>query len=334
MYRLVRPALFGLSPERAHDLTLTGLQYAAPLARRLYAKQVPVSPCTVMGLRFPNRIGLAAGLDKDGVCIDGLAALGFGFLELGTVTRRPQPGNARPRLFRLPVHRALINRLGFNNLGVDQLVQRLQKTAFRGVLGINIGKNFDTPLERAADDYRQCLARVYPYASYVTVNISSPNTAGLRELQAGSALTALLRTLKQEQARLTDVHGRYVPLAVKIAPDLSFEQLDVIAEQVSKQKIDAVVATNTTIKRSAIGDSGQAQEQGGLSGEPLRAASTLVIAHLARRVSIPIIGVGGVVSGVDAREKLDAGASLVQIYTGLIYRGPGLVHECVRASVP
>lgn len=331
MYRLVRPALFGLDPEQAHHLTLTVLRQAAPLARRLYAARVPDVPRTVMGLQFRNPVGLAAGLDKDGVCIGGLAALGFGFLELGTVTPRPQPGNPRPRLFRLPQHRGLINRLGFNNLGVDHLVRRLQNRDRRGVLGINIGKNFDTPLERAADDYRHCLARVYPHASYVSVNISSPNTKGLRELQSGGSLAELLAALKQDQTRLADEHGRYVPLAVKIAPDLTREQLDTIAAEVSRHKMDAVIATNTTIDRAATAGARHGNEEGGLSGAPLRVASTAVIKYLADRISIPIIGVGGVCSGQDAREKLDAGASLVQIYTGLIYRGPELVGECVRA---
>lgn len=330
MYSLARPALFALDPEHAHSFTLGGLQRAAPLARRLYGDHVPADRRTIMGLCFPNPVGLAAGLDKDGACIDGLAALGFGFLELGTVTPRPQPGNPRPRLFRLPAHRALINRLGFNNQGVDALVRRLQASRFRGVLGVNIGKNFDTPLAKAVDDYRHCLARVYPYASYVTVNISSPNTAGLRDLQGGDSLATMLRTLKADQARLADDHSRYVPLAVKIAPDLTPDELDGIAAAVSEHGVDAVITTNTTTDRDAVAGAEHADEQGGLSGEPLRATSTRVVAYLTERLSVPVIGVGGVLSGADAREKLAAGASLVQIYTGLIYRGPGLVNECVR----
>lgn len=334
MYRFARPALFALDPEQAHRLTLAGLQRAAPLARRLYAHRVADQPCTVMGLRFPNPVGLAAGLDKNGACIEGLAALGFGFLEVGTVTPRPQPGNPRPRLFRLPGHQALINRLGFNNEGVERLVDRLQKATFPGVLGINIGKNFDTALDQAVDDYRHCLARVYPYASYVTINISSPNTERLRDLQAGDSLAALLRTLKADQARLADQHGRYVPLAVKIAPDLSAEQLDAIAATISEHRMDAVIATNTTTDRSGVVGATYADEHGGLSGGPLRPRSTQVIAHLAARVGMPVIGVGGVLSGADAADKLNAGASLVQLYSGLIYRGPTLVNECVRALGP
>lgn len=333
MYYLARPALFGIDPERAHHLTLTGLQRTAPLVRRLYGERVPDDSRTVMGLRFPNPVGLAAGLDKDGTCIEGLAALGFGFLEVGTVTPRPQPGNPRPRLFRLPAHRALINRMGFNNQGADALVQRLQDTHFHGLIGVNIGKNFDTPLARAVEDYRHCLARVYPYADYVTVNISSPNTTGLRELQGGDSLGDLLATLKADQARLADAHGRYVPLAVKIAPDLTPAELDHVAGSVTTHDIDAVIATNTTTDRSAIAGTRHADEQGGLSGEPLRDISTRIIADIAGRLAgeVPIIGVGGVLAGSDARAKIEAGASLVQIYSGLIYRGPALVRECVTA---
>lgn len=332
MYTLIRPALFRLDPERAHKLTLEGLQRFAPLVRKVYGNHVPDQPRTVMGLTFPNPIGLAAGLDKDGACIDGMAALGFGFVEIGTVTPRPQPGNARPRLFRLPEHQAIINRMGFNNDGVARLLERLQETDYDGVLGINIGKNFDTPLDRAVDDYRDCLTRVYPFASYVTVNISSPNTKGLRDLQGGDWLTHLLRTLKADQKRLSEEYGRYVPLAVKIAPDLNHEELDSIAAAVTEQAIDAVIATNTTTDRSTVMDAVHGEEQGGLSGAPVREQATHVIAYLSARLSIPIIGVGGVLSGSDAQAKLDAGADLVQIYSGLIYRGPELVAECVRRN--
>lgn len=331
MYALIRPALFRLDPEHAHQLTLHNLQRVAPLTRAVYGNRVPDRPCTVMGLRFPNPVGLAAGLDKDGACIDGLAALGFGFLEVGTVTPRPQPGNAQPRLFRLPEHQAIVNRMGFNNQGVEKLVERLQHTRFDGVLGVNIGKNFDTPLDNAVDDYRYCLEQVYAHASYVTVNISSPNTKGLRDLQGGDSLTQLLQTLKADQQRLADTHGRYVPLAVKIAPDLDHAELDAIAETVTKQGVDAVIATNTTTDRQAVAGARHADEQGGLSGAPVREPADAVIAYLAERIDLPIIGVGGVLREEQARAKLAAGASLVQIYSGLIYRGPGLVKECVQS---
>lgn len=333
MYRLARPALFALDAERAHDLTLAALARGTPLAKGLYGAHVPAVPVEVMGLRFPNPVGLAAGLDKDGRCIDGLAALGFGFLEVGTVTPRPQPGNPRPRMFRLPRHRAIINRMGFNNRGVDYLLARLDAAAYHGVLGINIGKNFDTPLERAVDDYLSCLRRVYPHASYVTINISSPNTRGLRDLQGGPALDALLAALKREQAKLADEHGRYVPLAVKVAPDLDGPGLDAVADAVVGHALDAVIASNTTVQRPGLGDDLVAAEQGGLSGAPLRPLADAAIAALARRLdgAVPIIGVGGVLSGEDARAKIEAGARLVQVYTGLIYRGPRLVRECVQA---
>lgn len=333
MYRLARSALFALDAERAHDLTLSSLAAAAPLARRCYGDRVPAAPISAMGLSFPNPVGLAAGLDKDGRCIDGLGALGFGFLEIGTVTPRPQPGNSRPRLFRLPERRAIINRMGFNNRGVDYLLERVRQCRYRGVLGINIGKNFDTPLERAVDDYRAGLERVYPHASYVTINISSPNTKGLRDLQGGPALDGLLQALKTQQAALADRHGRYVPLAVKVAPDLDAEGLDAIARAVVRHRVDGVIATNTTVGRRGVEGHPLAGEQGGLSGEPLRPLSDAVVAALAVRLdgAAPIIGVGGIMSGADARAKIEAGASLVQVYSGLIYRGPALVGECVRA---
>lgn len=335
MYRIVRPALFALDAERVHELTLAALARGAPLARSLYGARVPAAPVEAMGLRFPNPVGLAAGLDKDGRCIDGLAALGFGFIEVGTVTPRAQPGNPRPRMFRLPERRAIINRLGFNNRGVDYLLERLDAADYRGVLGINIGKNFDTPLARAAEDYLFCLRRVYPRASYVTVNISSPNTEGLRDLQDGPALDALLGQLKREQAALADRHGRYVPLVVKVAPDLDAAALEAVADAVLAHGADGVIATNTTVQRPGLEGDPRAAEGGGLSGEPLRPLADVAIATLAKRLdgAVPIIGLGGIMSGEDARAKLAAGASLVQVYTGLIYRGPELVRECVQALV-
>ena len=286
-----------------------------------------------MGITFPNRVGLAAGLDKNAAHLAGLAALGFGFLEVGTVTPRAQPGNAKPRMFRLPQSRALINRLGFNNDGVAALVANVARARYAGVLGINIGRNFDTPNERAGDDYVTCLRAVYPHAHYVTVNISSPNTQGLRDLQAEDTLNALLVRLKREQAALATLHRRYVPLAVKIAPDLTDDALRGIAQLLVAHGIDSVIATNTTIARDAVARQPHAQEAGGLSGAPLRERSTAVVRTLADALggALPIIGVGGIGSGDDAREKIAAGASLVQLYTGLIYRGPALVAECVEA---
>ena len=290
-----------------------------------------------MGLTFPNPVGLAAGLDKDGAYIDGLAALGFGFIEIGTVTPRAQPGNPKPRMFRLPEAQALINRMGFNNGGVDAFVRNVQASRFyqkrQGILGLNIGKNADTPIERATDDYLYCLDKVYPYAAYVTVNISSPNTKNLRQLQQASELDALLSSLKQAQSRLADTHGRYVPLVLKIAPDLDDEQIDTIASALLRHHIDGVIATNTTITRDAVQGLAHANETGGLSGAPVRDLSTRVIRalHQVLQGEIPIIGVGGILSGTDASEKMAAGASLVQLYTGLIYRGPALVRECASA---
>jgi dihydroorotate dehydrogenase len=276
-------------------------------------------------------------LDKDGACIDGLAALGFGFIEIGTVTPRAQPGNPKPRMFRLPQANALINRMGFNNGGVDAFVRNVQASRFyqdkQGVLGLNIGKNADTPIERATDDYLTCLEKVYPFADYVTVNISSPNTKNLRQLQQASELGALLSSLKQSQRSLADRHGRYVPIALKIAPDLDAEQITTIADSLLQHQIDAVIATNTTTTRDAVQGLVHADEAGGLSGAPVLTLSNRVISALRAELgdTIPIIGVGGILSGADAREKMLAGASLVQVYTGLIYRGPALVSECVQA---
>jgi dihydroorotate dehydrogenase len=334
LYPLARARLFRMDAEDAHHLTLRMLGAAGRTGLAgMLAKQVPETPRTVMGLTFRNPVGLAAGLDKDGACIDGLAALGFGFVEVGTVTPRAQAGNPRPRIFRLPDAEALINRMGFNNGGVDQFVANVNAARYRGILGLNIGKNADTPIERAADDYLYCLERVYPFASYVTINISSPNTKNLRQLQGADELDSLLGALKEKQQRLSDMHGKLVPLALKIAPDLDDEQIKAIADTLLRHKIDGVIATNTTLSRTAVAGMKHGDEAGGLSGRPVFEASNNVIRKLRAEVGteVPIIGVGGIFSGADARAKLAAGASLVQIYTGLIYRGPALVTECVEA---
>jgi dihydroorotate dehydrogenase len=334
LYSLARPFLFGMAPEAAHRLALASLKLIerAGMASML-ADVGPSHGVKVMGLEFPNALGLAAGLDKNGEYIDALAAMGFGFIEIGTVTPRAQPGNPKPRMFRLPEAQALINRLGFNNHGVERLLANVARARYRGVLGINIGKNFDTPIERAADDYEFCLAKVYAHASYVTVNVSSPNTKDLRQLQGADELGALAGKLKTEQMRLADAHGRYVPLALKIAPDLDDAQLGSIARCLIKHKLDGVIATNTTVSRAAVKGLRHAEESGGLSGAPLRDASTEIIRKLARLLEdkLPIIGAGGVMNADDARAKLAAGASLVQIYTGFIYRGPELIGEILRA---
>ncbi len=333
-YALLRPLLFALDAEAAHAVTLGGLDALDSLGCTTLAGGKRVScPRRVMNIDFPNPVGLAAGLDKNGEHIDALAALGFGFLEIGTVTPRAQPGNPRPRLFRLPAAHAIINRMGFNNAGVGHLLERVRRARYRGALGINIGKNFDTPLGRAADDYVVCLRQVYPLASYVAVNISSPNTAGLRDLQRFSGLAPLLATLKREQHALADAHGRYVPLAVKIAPDLDAAEIAAIARLLIEHEIDAVIATNTTLARDAVISLAHAQETGGLSGAPLTRRTREVVAALARHLdgALPIIGVGGIMSGDDARSLVEAGASLVQLYTGLIYRGPGLIAEAAAA---
>jgi dihydroorotate dehydrogenase len=286
-----------------------------------------------MGLRFPNPVGLAAGLDKDARYIDALAALGFGFIEVGTVTPRPQPGNPRPRLFRIEQASAIVNRMGFNNDGVDRLVENVRRSRFRGVLGINIGKNFDTPLDRAAEDYVHCLQKVYPHASYVTVNISSPNTAGLRQLQEAAALESLLAAIMAARARLADQHGRRVPIALKIAPDLDDAQVQAIADLLRRHGVDAVIATNTTLARNGVAALPYGNEAGGLSGGPLtgRARDTVQALSRALAGAIPVIGAGGIMSGRDAMDRITAGASLIQIYTGLIYRGPALIQECIDA---
>lgn len=336
-YALARPLLFQMDPERAHELTLDALARTqrTPLAC-LYGEARVEDPYTVAGLTFPNRIGLAAGLDKNGRCIDGLAALGFGFIEVGTVTPRPQPGNPKPRMFRLPQAQALINRLGFNNDGLEAFIANVQRARFRnegGILGLNIGKNASTPIERAADDYLMGLDGVYPYADYVTVNISSPNTQNLRSLQSDAALDALLGAIAQRREALADQHGRRVPLFVKIAPDLDDAQVEVIAHTLRRHGIDGVVATNTTVARNAVQHLPHGQETGGLSGRPVFEASNRVIRRLRQALGAgyPIIGVGGVMSGADARAKIEAGADLVQIYTGLIYQGPALVRDAALA---
>jgi dihydroorotate dehydrogenase len=335
LYALARPLLFSLDPETAHNVTLHNLHRAAALG--LVGAKPASDPRTVMGITFPNPVGLAAGLDKDGACIDGLAALGFGSIEIGTVTPRAQPGNPKPRMFRLPARKAIINRMGFNNGGVDAFVANVQASRFyqdkQGVLGLNIGKNADTPIERAADDYLECLRKVYPYASYVTVNISSPNTKNLRQLQGSSELDSLLSQLKEAQARLADQHGRYVPLALKIAPDIDGDQIRDIAGALLRHKIDGVIATNTTLNRREVQGLRHAEEAGGLSGAPVFDLSNIVIRALKKELgdALPIIGVGGIMRGQDAKTKIAAGAQLVQLYSGLIYAGPALVRECAAA---
>ena len=334
LYPLLRPALFGLDAETAHKLTLTALKAARTAGLLdLLAGPAVASPRSVMGLNFPNPVGLAAGLDKNGECIDAWARLGFGFVEIGTVTPRPQPGNPKPRLFRLPAAQAIINRMGFNNVGIDALLANVDRARFRGILGINIGKNFDTPIERAVDDYLIGLRKAYAPASYIAVNISSPNTKNLRDLQQGEELNRLLGALKDEQTRLADRYGKYTPIAVKIAPDLEPEQIGEMAALFRRHRIDGIIATNTTLSRQGVDALPHGGEAGGLSGRPLREKSTAVLAVLHRELAgeIPLIGVGGILSGADAQAKLAAGASLVQIYSGLIYRGPALIAEVARA---
>jgi dihydroorotate dehydrogenase len=338
LYPLLRPLLFALDPETAHDAAFASLDAAAACGvAQLAATRVRASPVKVMGLTFPNRVGLAAGLDKNAAHIDGLATMGFGFIECGTVTPRPQPGNPKPRMFRLVEAEAIINRLGFNNVGVERFLVNVARARFAsargGILGLNIGKNFDTPNARAIDDYVACLTAVYAHASYVTVNISSPNTKGLRDLQEDAALERLLGTLKSAQEKLAQVHGKYTPVVVKIAPDLTAADLRRIARSLMAHKLDGVIATNTTTDRSAVAKSPHADEAGGLSGRPLRDKATAVIKTLTAELggALPIIGVGGIMSGADAKEKIAAGATLVQIYTGLIYKGPELVAEIAEA---
>jgi dihydroorotate dehydrogenase len=333
LYALARAALFRLDPESAHDFTLKSLAALGPGAALLGAGADAGESRRVMGIDFPNPVGLAAGLDKNGDCIDGLAALGFGFLEIGTVTPRPQPGNPKPRMFRLVEADALINRLGFNNRGVDNLVRNVERASFRGVLGINIGKNFDTPNERAAEDYLACLDAVYERASYVTINISSPNTKNLRELQSREMLDDLLGAIFSRRDTLARRHGGKKPVAVKVAPDLDDEQIEAIASLAVKHRVDALIATNTTISREGVEKHAHAAEAGGLSGRPVFAKSTAVLAKLSKQLGdrVPLIGVGGIFDGDDAKAKADAGASLVQLYTGFVFRGPALIGEARRS---
>lgn len=337
-YDWVRPVLFSMDAESAHTLTFRALESSRRLGLLPPSEPLPGRVVTVAGLTFPNPIGLAAGLDKNAEHLDALGSFGFGFMEVGTVTPRPQPGNPKPRLFRLPEHQALINRLGFNNQGLDAFIAHVQTSRWvrekRGVLGLNIGKNADTPIAQATDDYRRGLDAVYPWADYITVNISSPNTQHLRDLQHDSALNALLSALKERQAQLKSIHGKHVPIFLKIAPDLSDTEVQSVARRVLAHGVEGVVATNTTLAREAVSGHARAQEAGGLSGAPLLEASNRVIRVLRAELgsSIPIIGVGGVMSGANAVSKLTAGADLVQIYTGLIYRGPALVDEAVRAT--
>ncbi|WP_335951392.1 quinone-dependent dihydroorotate dehydrogenase [Acinetobacter beijerinckii] len=331
LYSLARPLLFTLAPERAHELTLSMLDKAHKFG--LMHQKVAHKPVTCMGIEFPNPVGLAAGLDKNGAHIDALAALGFGFIEIGTITPRPQEGNPLPRLFRIPEAKAIINRMGFNNDGVDKLIENVKASKFRGILGINIGKNADTPVEDAVSDYLICLEKVYNYASYITVNISSPNTKNLRSLQSGDALTELLQTLKDRQLELAEQYNHYVPLVLKVAPDLEPEDIRFISMQLIKFKIDGLIVTNTTLGREGVENFHNGNEAGGLSGAPVFEKSTKCLSQFAEILAgkIPLIGVGGIVSGEQAVAKQQAGASLVQVYSGLIYTGPTLVKDCIDA---
>lgn len=334
MYTTARKLLFKLDPETSHELSLDCLGAAERLGiLSLMSKKVPENPVEIMGLRFPNPVGLAAGLDKNGDYYNALGRLGFGFVEIGTITPLPQPGNPKPRLFRLPEQGAIINRMGFNNKGVEHLLAQVKNRRYKGVLGINIGKNAKTPVENALSDYRICLRRVYAHADYITVNVSSPNTPGLRNLQFGESLKALLGGIKREQRKLADEQERYVPIAVKIAPDMSEAEIISVAEALLDLELDGVIATNTTIGREGVESDPQHGEAGGLSGVPVRDKSTQVIKTLASVLQgrLPIIGVGGIDSGEAAAEKIAAGASLVQVYSGFIYRGPALINECAAA---
>ena len=333
LYSLLRSLLFKFDPEITHKITLNAIKYAHQF-KLLHDQSIDCKHHKIMGLDFPNPIGLAAGLDKNGEYIKALATFGFGFIEIGTVTPRPQPGNLKPRLFRITQANAIINRLGFNNYGVDVVVQNIKNANYQGILGINIGKNFDTPVEKACDDYLECLRKVYCCASYIVINISSPNTPNLRELQNAEELDHLLNTLKSEQTKLADNYGKYTPLVVKIAPDLESTQITSIAMLLIKHNIDGVIATNSTLSRNKVSHLPHSNETGGLSGAPLTEPATNVIRQLhdVLQDAIPIIGVGGIMSATDAQEKIDAGSSLIQIYTGLIYRGPELVRDAIKAT--
>lgn len=333
MYSLARPLLFSLAPERAHELTLSMLKSAHKMGA--IRQTVAAKPVTCMGIEFPNPVGLAAGLDKNGAYIDALAGLGFGFIEIGTITPKPQEGNPKPRLFRIPQAKAIIKRMGFNNDGVDQLVENVKAAKFKGILGINIGKNATTPVEDAVSDYLVCLEKVYNYASYITVNISSPNTKNLRSLQSGHALTELLETLKKRQLELAEELQHYVPLVLKVAPDLEASDIEFIASQLLQFKIDGLIVTNTTLSREGVEGLPFGDEAGGLSGAPVFEKSTACLAAFSKILQgkIPLIGVGGILSGEQAVAKQQAGASLVQIYSGMIYTGPTLIKDCVDAMI-
>ncbi|QGZ30711.1 quinone-dependent dihydroorotate dehydrogenase [Stutzerimonas stutzeri] len=334
MYNLARQLLFKFTPETAHELSLDLIGAGGRLGLNAMLNKAPASlPVRVMGLEFPNPVGLAAGLDKNGEAICGMSQLGFGFVEVGTVTPRPQPGNPKPRIFRLPEAEAIINRMGFNNHGVDALLERVDAARYKGILGINIGKNFTTPVERAQDDYLWCLDKIYHQASYVTVNVSSPNTPGLRSLQFGDSLKQLLDALGQRREDLEVLHGKRVPLAIKIAPDMSDEETVLVADAVFQTGMDAIIATNTTLGREGVAGLAHADEAGGLSGAPVREKSTHTVRVLADTLAgrLPIIAVGGITEGRHAAEKIEAGASLVQLYTGFIYKGPALIREAVDA---
>jgi dihydroorotate dehydrogenase len=334
LYPLLRPFLFSLDPETAHEVTLKLLNLAqtSGIGKLIYPT-IADKPVNIMGLNFKNPVGLAAGMDKNGDYISTLDALGFGFLEIGTVTPRPQLGNPKPRLFRLPEHQAIINRMGFNNLGIDHLLAQAKQSAYSGILGINIGKNFDTPIENAIDDYLIGLRKAYASASYITINISSPNTKNLRQLQQGDEIKALIATLKGEQLKLQREQGFYVPLAIKIAPDLNDDEITHIARLLLEFEIDGVIATNTTISRDLIAGHPLANEAGGLSGAPVKDKATHVVRGLATELNgnVAIIAAGGILSAEDAQEKLKAGANLLQVYSGLIYRGPQLIEDIVKS---
>ncbi|KJF99600.1 quinone-dependent dihydroorotate dehydrogenase [Photobacterium leiognathi] len=333
LYRIARSAIFQLDAEKAHDLAIENFsRFTGTPLDLFYRQHLPERPVEVMGLTFKNPVGLAAGLDKNGECIDAFGAMGFGFVEVGTVTPRPQPGNDKPRLFRLIPAEGIINRFGFNNLGVDNLVENVKKAKYDGIIGINIGKNKDTPIEKGAEDYLICMDKVYQYAGYIAVNISSPNTPGLRSLQYGEALDDLLSQLKEKQAELAEKHGKYVPLALKIAPDLDDHEILQVCDSLIRNKIDGVIGTNTTLDRSLVQGMEHCDEVGGLSGRPLQNKSTEVIRKMAEALKgeLPIIGVGGIDSAISAREKMMAGASLVQVYSGFIYHGPRLVKDIVN----
>jgi dihydroorotate dehydrogenase len=333
MYSLIRKALFIADPETAHGLALEGLRLGQGVGLTHFLCKAGSQPVSVMGLQFPNPVGMAAGMDKNGDYIDALGSLGFGFIEIGTVTPRPQPGNPKPRIFRIEKAEAMINRLGFNNKGVDHLVRQVMKHQFKGILGINIGKNFDTPNDKAADDYLICLEKVYPHADYITINISSPNTRGLRDLQGAEQLNTLLGTLNTRRCELADEFQKRVPMVVKVAPDLEDDQVPGMAGAIVNNEFDGLIATNTTISREAVKGMRHSDEQGGLSGAPVRDKANHVLA--AFRAALPpdvaLIGTGGITNGADAVKKMQLGADLVQFYTGFVYKGPDLVSDCLKA---